>query len=267
MRQTRRLAGSLLLTLLLAVIPATVQPQEANTAGTRLGSIIKSAIETALPAAGQIVDLIWSKIPRPDNRIDRAQLTSAVASARLDLFSSANAKIAPVTDVVSQLNIVNQYLEPAVEATHTTSMMLGALSTASVLKGSDWATLATQWKVSKNFLASIGTGNAGAIPDLWLRDKLGKISNISKELIPYIDADISQQRRTPLIQHLQDLQSRLSDVSAAVGYQLSDLQGHLDALAKWARGAQSASPAPLSRIQIKFMQRVETDLLRTRPTR
>jgi hypothetical protein len=260
MRRSLGTGAAIAALLALLCVPATISAQDTASAGTKLGNLVKETILAALPGASAVLDLVWAKIAKPTDtgtKVSKSDLEAAIKAAQQKLSADAKLQLTPLNAVATELGVLNKYLEPSMIASGAVARMQGALALTPAPTADQWQALKTDWAVAKAQLAAIGNVDEKAISDLWLRDKLHKISGTSKDLAIRVDAlftarEPNAQALGPLLLILQE---RLVDVSAAVGYQLGDLEAHLKSVSKWVDDpkASAATPKPAEGL---FVQRL-----------
>jgi hypothetical protein len=225
------------LALAIPTIAAAADPPPGSAAGARIGNAIKAAIDIALPPVGQLISAIWPKkadgTDKPEAR--KAELEQALKQQRTALYTSAQAKIKPVADLAEELAAVNAYLEPTVIAQQSLTRMEVHLAAG----GSDWNMLGTEWAVAKAQLQGLKDVADARIGDLWLRNTLHHIQTALKTQVIRVDARMTAKNDPAgLRSEVVKLSETLTDVPAAVGYELADLREDVASLADWAKNAQ-----------------------------
>lgn len=230
-----------------AVAPApaaTASP--AATAGSTIGTIIKSAISTALPPVGAILNSILATSAatnKPDNtRVTVGQVKSAANTpnaqqcVQQQITAAIQPKLAPVSEVAGELAVVGQFLLPSVEATKNLTLMQAELAAQPV----NWPDVRLNWSLVKVQLVkvkSVPDSQINSISDLWLRDKLTKIKSANDAPATVIDAEIAANDPAKTAAAAQSLAQVLDGMTAAAGYELANMQTDLTNLANWAKGA------------------------------
>jgi hypothetical protein len=227
------------LALLAISLPRAVLAQdqpEAQTAGQKLGAVVKDAITTALPGVTALMNLIWPK--NNNSKAKKEDVQHNLTTARVPLLDSARARLKPVQDVSEELTLVTGYLDHSVEANNEVVHMLGRLGTSANLDSATWHSLAETWGYAKNYLNAIRDktkdGDLQKISQYELRGHLQNIRNANLKLIPRIDNALSDKDAQALKEALSDLSRSLSGITDAVGMEVADLQAGLQQLVSWA---------------------------------
>jgi hypothetical protein len=241
---------------LLAQTP-TAQPATASTApttGQRIGNIIKDVIGSAFPGVsgiGGLIDAIWSHKPTNGNP-NKAQLQTAVTNSQDDIKKSIMAQaqqhLVPITEVADELQAVSQFGVPTTTASVDILKMSDRLKTGKTLSDDEWTQQRADWEEAKGELATVKTADPSKVQDLWLRDKLSKIQQTNITDVARIDTEL--KAKNPNVGRLNDLlahlYSTLQDISAAIGYEVTNMQADLKSLSAWARGAAGSEHATLT---------------------
>lgn len=237
--------------------PATPAAPAAPSAGQRIGTVIKDAISTAFPGVagiGGLIDAIWQKKPATkDNKVDENQLTTAVTNSqdaiKKSVVAQAQQKLVPLAEVADELQIVSQFGVPTVTASENVVRMSERLKSGKTLGEDDWKLQQEDWEVAKGELQAIkNVSDLSKVQDLWLRDKLSRIQQANITAVTRIDIELKSKSPNVgrLSQQLDELYATLKDISAAIGYEVSNMQGDLKGLSDWAKGAAGAEENTLS---------------------
>jgi hypothetical protein len=225
--------------------PVTPAPPAAA-AGSTIGTIIKSAISTAFPAVGTILNSILATSPatnKPDStKVTVGQVKSAANTptaqqcVQQQITAAIQPKLAPVSEVAGELAVVDQFLLPSVEASKSLTLMQAELAAQAV----SWPDVKLNWslvKIQLNKVKSVPDIQINSVSDLWLRDKLTKIKSANDAPATVIDAEISANDPAKTAVAVQSLAQVLDGMTAAAGYELANMQTDLTNLANWAKGA------------------------------
>lgn len=244
----RCIAVSLIAVLMTTQTGGSLRAQEppGTATGRKIGTIVRTAIETALPGASALLGLIWGNRSSND-RINQEQLRQAVEAARPEirdtLIAEAQRRLEPVSQIAEELRIVNYFLEAAVQANQNVITMQTRLGTTPSPTDDFWRSQTEDWDVAKNHLRrleGVQESELELIRELWLRDQLRRIRSSNIDLVVRVDARLQAKDPAGLAQQLERLSDTLQGIQAAVGYQIADLRADLRNLAEWARGAQAA---------------------------
>jgi len=230
--------------LLHSPTPSRAQdPPPGTSTGQKIGTIISTAINTALPGVTAILGLLPKKSNgQPKDSVKPDEVKTAVETARKQLLAAALDNLKPVNAVSEELSTLNKFLTPTVVANENLIRIQTRFTTTSQpFKDSFWQEQSGDWEVAKarlNTLSTITDGDIAKIRDLWLRNKLTSIKAQGADLVIRLDNAMKNKSVAQIPDLLKNLIALLADVSMAVGYELSDLQNDLGALAKWAGAGQ-----------------------------
>src|SRR6516225_3920699 len=116
--------AALLLPLSLQVRAFAPDDPPGTDTGKRVGTIVKTAIDTALPGVTTLLNAIWGNRKNNDS-INKTDLEAKLKEARQKFYSDAQAKLAETALVATQLGVVNQFVDGAVTASQRVNLILG----------------------------------------------------------------------------------------------------------------------------------------------
>jgi len=241
--------------------PSTTATTSTPSTGTRIGTIIKDTISTAFPGVsgiGGLIDAIWAKKSTNGNSVTKPQLTTAATQAQPDINKSVVAQaqqhLAPISQVADELSVVSQFGVPTTTAMVDIVRMSDRVSAGKPLSPNDLTELKADWAEAKAELATVKNADPTKVQDLWLRDKLVKIqqANISVVLRRDTEMEAKPLNLQQLTTYLNQLSATVQDISAAVGYEVSNMQADLKSLSAWANGAAGGDEVNLSPEGLKY---------------
>ena len=244
------------------VTRAQAPPAPGVSTGEKIGNVVKTAITTAFPAVKDIVDLIWTKKPTTDNKVSKDQLQTATESAKKDVQTAITAaiqpKLTPLARVSGELATVDKFLQPTVVA----AINLAQMQTRLAGPMPDWSEQEKDWKVAKAQLAQlrgITDPELDQVRDKWLKNTLAAIRGVNDQAVVRVEAEVSATKKNPQRQavEIQALAVSLRDITAAIGYELSDLRTEMTDLADWAKGGQGGDRAGISATQTLYKNLIE----------
>lgn len=234
--------------------------------GQRIGTIIKDAISTAFPGVsgiGGLIDAIWSHKPNKDDKVTKPQLQTATTNAQDELkkqiVAQAQQKLMPLSQVAEELQAVSLFGVPTTTASQDIIKMSDRIKSTKTLTEDDWTQERADWEEAKGELATVKNADASKISDLWLRDKLTKIQQANITYVARIDIEL--KAKTPNAERvaalLDQLFPTLQDISAAVGYEVSNMQADIKSLSDWAKGAAGSEEglSAQEKIYVKFLNK------------
>ena len=246
--------------------PTTQTPTPtAPSTGQRIGSIIKDAISTAFPGVSGIeglISTIWKAKPTTATKIDQPQLTTAVTSSqdaiKKSIVAQAQQNLKGLDAIATELQVVSQFGVPTTTASGDIIRISDRLSSGKTLSDDDWTAIKADWKEAAAELATVKNADVSKIEDKWLRDKLSSIQQTNITFVSRIEVEMAA--KSPNVGRLKDLLDRLyptlQDISAAVGYEVTDMQAEIKALSDWAKGAAGSDEKVITsegKTYIKFL--------------
>ena len=169
----KRMTVQLLICIFAGNLVLMAQSEPGVSTGKKIGTVVRSAIETALPAVGPLLDLIWEKRPSGKNKLKKDQLEEALTNARKEMQDAftekAQKKLAPVNETAEELRVVTRFLGDSIRAKENLIRMQVRIS-----MNPDpiwWNTQTSDWAVAKRFLNRIGEvtdHELGKINEVWV---------------------------------------------------------------------------------------------------
>ena len=232
-------------------VPQTTTSGGAATVGSTIGTIVKSAIQTAFPAVGTLLTSILSASPKTANQPDSARVkvgdvkaaadtSTAKTSVQQQITAAIQPKLAPLSQVAAELAVVDQFLLPSTNASRALVSMQSDLAAASP----DWNDVGLQWSLAHNQLQklnSITDSQISVISDLWLRSQLSQIRDANDAPSLIIAAGIENKNKASTLAAIQKVAPVLDGMTAAAGYELANMQADIKSLANWAQGAAGST--------------------------
>ena len=211
----------------LLIAPSIGFAQAPQSAGSRIGTIIKDAIGVALPNTTNLIDAIFGRTDRADKTAVKAASDTQAASAR----QAVNAKLQGISDIATELSVVGQYLEQTVPASQKVARLLSQLdatgTTGSAGLKSDWDDLD---KLLQK-LADIKMSEINKV-DSGLRLRLLEVRGIYDANKSDIRRAIYSNDMPALKSKLRALSSLLNSVVSIAGIEITNLQDGLESVVK-----------------------------------
>ena len=258
------LVSFIVCTLILGSTVTAQEPPPGTATGEKIGTIIKVALDTALPAVPQILSLIWGNKGDKD-KIDKKQLEQAVSAAReqmrKDFVENALTKIAPVRKVANELDIVYKFMGPATDANESIVKMQTLLSSNTTITPALQTQLDREWSFATRQLESLKDISSQDIDktvrDRWLREKLIMIKDLNKRMVDDIKVQIAAKNASELRSSLKDASGVLIQIHRAAQIEIADLQSDISGLAGLGEGLADASDSSSTK---KLKESVDTAL-------
>jgi len=235
-------------TLILGSSVTAQEPPPGTATGEKIGTIIKMAIDTALPAVPQILSLIWGN-KSDKEKVDKKQLQEAVTAAReqmrKDFTENALTKIQPVRKVADELDIIYRFMGPATDANESIVKMQTLLSSNTAISDALQKQLDKEWGFAARQLATLNQVSTKDIDktvrDRWLREKLSMIKDLNKRMVDDIKDQIAAKSASELRSSLKDASNVLIQIHRAAQIEISDLQSDISGLADLGEGSADAN--------------------------
>jgi hypothetical protein len=235
-------------------------PAPGVSTGQKIGNIIKAAISTAAPAATSVLETIWNFLKKPtDSSASKTDLKAAAQNPQAQKTvaqqsqAAAQQQLQPISQVSSELGVINEFLSPSVNATQQLIVAKTKMTEATP----DWQAIGNAWALAKIQIAkvkAIPDADLNKVRDAYLNLKLGEIRSANDTSVVSIDQDISQKNLDGLKTDVTALLSVLSNMTAVAGYELSELQADITDLATWAKGgAGGLNTRPAQQAYIQFL--------------
>ena len=209
--------------------------------GKKVGNIIKSAIDVALPGVAAIMDIIW---PKGKDSIKKEDLEKALKDARTKFFADAQKQVANIDVVGKELRTVSLFLDSMTGAGRRVMAMRVRLEATPPA----WPAIETDWKVVKNRLEGlkkIDDATLLNIRDTSLQRDFKAVKSVHLELLTDIEAALADKKDVDRLRGLLgDLAKILDGVDALVGLEILGLGQEVNELSTWAKGGQGTTTSP-----------------------
>jgi hypothetical protein len=214
----------------------TTTPDKAQTTGKQIGEIVSSAVNTAFPVIGKIMDLFTGN----KKNASKPEVQAAVTKAQTDTVTAAKQKIKDVATVSKELGVIQAFGTAGVSA----SQNLATINRLLAENTTDYAKVNEEWQVAKNYLADVlvmKPADIQAVRDITIQAKIVTLQKARKDLMTRIDDDIASAQKKAGSFSKPDFQKEITAMSGLLdgfdtlaAVELSTLQGDIDDLAKWA---------------------------------
>jgi hypothetical protein len=215
--------------------PATT-PDKAQTTGKQIGEIVSSAVNTAFPVIGKIMDLFTGN----KKNASKPEVQAAVTKAQTDAVTAAKQKIKDVATVSKELGVIQAFGTAGVSA----SQNLATINRLLAENTTDYVKVNEEWQVAKNYLADVlvmKPADIQAVRDVTIQARIVTLQKARKDLMTRIDDDIDSAQKKPGSFSKPDFQKEIIAMSGLLdgfdtlaAVELSTLQADIDDLAKWA---------------------------------
>jgi len=213
---------------------------------------------------GGLIDAIWRAKPNGGNNVNQPQLTTAVTNSqeaiKKSIVAQAQQNLTGLANIATELQVVSQFGVPTTTASGDIIRISDRLKSGKTLSDDDWTAIKADWKEAAGELGTVKNADVSKVVDKWLRDKLSLIQQTNITYVARIETELNA--KNPNVDRLKDLLDKLyptlQDISAAVGYEVTDMQAELKALADWAKGAASQGNkevSPEGKTYIKYLNK------------
>ncbi len=215
---------------------AQTTQDQAQTKGKQIGEIVSSAVNTAFPVIGKIMDLFTGN----KKNASKPEVQAAVTKAQTDTVTAAKQKIKDIATVSKELGVIEAFGTAGVSASQNLATMNRLLSE----NNTDYTQVSKEWGIAKNYLADVlvmKSADIQAVRDTTIQAKIVTLQKARKDLMTRIDDDIDAAQKKPASFSKSDFQKEITAMSGLLdgfdtlaAVELSTLQADIDDLAKWA---------------------------------
>jgi hypothetical protein len=235
MTRSCRLAIALTFAVCLVLTPFPVHAEGAPSTGSRIGTIIKDAIEVALPNTTKLLEAIFPSRSDKDkadkDKADKATVKAAADAQAAASKQAAEGKLRDLSNVATELSVIGQYLERTVPASQKVSRMLAKLDGAS---NTPPPGLTKDWEAVNDDLKRLGDIKASELNtvDPGLRLRLIEVRGIYEANKSDIPTAIEKGDVSILKSQLRAFSTLLNSVVSIAGIEITSLQDALSAVTK-----------------------------------
>ena len=212
----------------LLIAPPIGFAQAPQTAGSHIGTLIREAIEVALPNTTKLIDASFGRTDRADKAAVKVASDTQAASAR----QAANAKLQGLSDIATELSVVGQYLEQTVPASQKVARLLSQLDGPTGTAGA--ADLKRDWEDLDKLLQKLSEIKMSEITkvDVVLRIRLLEVRGIYNANRSAIRRPLYGNDIPALKSQLRAISSLLNSVVSIAGIEITNLQDGLESVVK-----------------------------------
>jgi hypothetical protein len=208
--------------------------------GKKIGTIVSSAIDTAFPVIGRILDLFKGNDKKKSASKD--EVTKAADDAQKQFLATVKQKLQPAATVAKELGVMEAFATAAVNANDNIVTINSLLEQETP----DYDRVDTEWSIAKNYLGDVITikkEDIQTVADPVIQLRLIDLQNSRRDLMVRIDKNVALGKAHKPLKK-SDLQTQMAAMSALLkglnslaAIELASLQADIDSLAKWANGA------------------------------
>ncbi len=227
---------------------ADTSTDKAKQTGQQIGTLVSSAVDTAFPIIGKIMDLFaGSKKPKQDD------VAAAVKKAQTEFVTSAKLKLQPAATISKELAVIQTFGIAGVSATENIANINRLMQD----KSPNYGKVALEWKIAKSYLADVlvmKQADVQAVREPTIQERIVTLQNARKDLMLRIDDNIANAQKKPDSISRQELSDQITAMAGLLkgfntlaAIELATLQSDIDDLAKWANspaGQNGFAPKP-----------------------
>jgi hypothetical protein len=249
----------------MAAFPSSLLAADAKEKGTEIGTIISTAIDTALPGLSKLTETI-AAIFKPKEK-EKTELDAEVKKATAEFEAQVKKNVAAIQPLSAQLAAIGPFLEYGFRASVTLSSMITFLAEHPNMAASDWQQVQADWAEVSQGLKQI------PFTTQQLHEQVSD-DRVEEVLLGILTArDVtgagisilvnSKSSPSLLAGKLKELVQALSTLQYVSRIQLNNLNDQIDALVQWSKGkAQGSATAPTAH-GIKEDEKLARELLQT----
>jgi hypothetical protein len=236
--------------------PATTPPSSAASTttnpseqtGKKIGTIVSSAIDTAFPVIGKILDLFKGSNKKSASK---DEVTKATNDAQKQFLATVKQKMQPAATVAKELGVLQAFATAAVNA-HENIVKINGLLEQNM---PDYDQVDTEWGIAKNYLADVITikkEDIQAVSDPVIKLRLMDLQDSRRDLMIRIDKNVAlgkthkTLKKADLQVQIEAMSALLKGLNSLAAIELAELQADIDSLAKWASGAAGGGEKAIS---------------------
>lgn len=217
----------------------------AESKGNQIGLVIKSAIETAVPAIGTLMNLIWPK--KSGSSEDKPNATKSEIQTALDIEKSKwkqkmKDEMIPIAAIGEELTIVKRFVKPADEI----QIQMKVISTIldEDMDAGDWKLIKSGWDIAFGFWEEFGSvtdDELSKISSYYVRSKLTLIRDSGKKLRKSIDEKVKSSEFKNLVNETNQAFEMMSHVNLVLLFYVDDFSKGFKDLSDYLNNSMSVT--------------------------
>lgn len=255
------LTATLLTSLTVTRFAVAQEPAETESTGVKIGNIVREAVTTALPVIGPIMDAIWpnrkkaKEVDKNTEVVPAAELEAKLKAQKIEMQkqlvayqTAVQAKFTELGSISREIDVLLDFLEPALVAQRKVIPIEKTVTDQPDPSEKQWEDLARDWSRADESIQQLGAipqERLQVLSSQYLRDRLGQLRNLHRDLADTIGDALKRKDRAVLLNQLSRLNERLNGINAAAGYLMDDLGEGFAAAAEFARGEAALAPESL----------------------
>jgi hypothetical protein len=238
MRRMTRLCTAVLFGVMLTITSgagalAAGANQPGTGTGTAVGNAIKTAIGIAFPPVASIIQAIWGSHPSDNKKAAQAE------PALTNMQRTAGAQIDKLS---TDLDVVNTFLVACMEADRHVIKMQDSLGSKDKLTDDEKQSLQGEWNLAKAQIKLLGDDKvkqqANAVTDEFVKRTLLAVQAANLGALDNVQLALDNKNGADLRTRLQDLEPKLSGVTALSGDIINEVSNGLHSAVKAMNPAQ-----------------------------
>lgn len=236
---TAVLAGFLAAPHLSVATPPEGQPSTST--GQKIGTIVKDAIDTALPVVGSVLNLF----KKDSEKKSKSEVEEALKKEREAARKRAQDAIKPVARVAAEVDVVRRIAASVSRANLNVSTMQVRLTAAKP----DYVEITNDWNAAKSYLSDVFAVSGDEISnvrEVAVRQRLLDLKDLQRDLVGRVDSSLNEKQAAKLAERTAALAAVLRGFDVLAAAELQLLHEELKSLSEWANTA-----APLGATAVK----------------
>jgi hypothetical protein len=218
-------------------------PSTATVTGQNIGTIVKVAIDTALPGLQALMNLIWPG-GNPNDRKTKAEVSTQIGQTQQTLLKQVQAKLQALSQEAAEIKVIQTFMKSSIRAHEnvTTMQVLLAVGAhdAALLKK-----LSNEWDIAKaklSPLAQVTDAQLSAVRESSVRAHLADVRDAKDDVMRRLDMALMQSDFTLIDRQLAVMSQLLSGIDSIAYAQLSDIEQEVSYLVSFANAGQGLGP-------------------------
>jgi hypothetical protein len=244
-------SAKVLSVMVLLTFSSGISAQDAAKAkGTAIGTVIASAIDTALPGISKLTSSIVEIFkPRDNVKAEKQkEVETAVTSATNALSQAIKEEVKKVEPLATQLDTLGPFLQYGFRANAEISGLMAVLAPIQGAASPEWAnSVAPRWAKIKGALGGIvldANDIKKNIVSEQMQQLLLGVMEAKTVTVPAIEADLAAKNKAGLMDELTKLGESLATLHVVARIQINGISNEVHSLVNWAQGAGKAEGGP-----------------------
>jgi len=219
--------------------------------GQKIGTIVKTAIDVALPGVSSILGLFWPKGKSDKDKVKKteveAQIKASLAKFKKQMVGEFAKNLSPIALRSAELDTLQGFLKESIGCRTRVGKMSARLYGRTKLSETDWERMAGDWKGAVTYLKrmnKVSEARIEAISFPSVRSKLVAIRDLEADM-GSVESEIrigsraagkgQDQSLTELRVLVTQFDKALAGIATAANFYTDKLQRELSDLVEWAK--------------------------------